>query len=184
MSWMVDTGHTYRAMLPFDNATSRSNLVYYSGPTLVKNFRTMCRPPRFHNASISLIRLLTDPEDDPEPLSALDAVLVGKFVRDWGVPTATPGLQGFMTQLDNESSENSTAKDGFWPMTIFNPYSWDLWVENSTGLLTDSPWSEIFTPCILLNSSTGSITNYSDILTTDARGYSIINVTRFREEGP
>ncbi|KAJ3527883.1 hypothetical protein NM208_g10489 [Fusarium decemcellulare] len=48
-----DTGDTFRAMLPFPSAESRTSLEHYSGPAVVANFRTMCTPPNIRNISFS-----------------------------------------------------------------------------------------------------------------------------------
>ncbi|KAF4996141.1 hypothetical protein FDECE_12565 [Fusarium decemcellulare] len=48
-----DTGDTFRAMLPFSWAESRTSLEHYSGPAVVANFRTMCTPPNIRNISFN-----------------------------------------------------------------------------------------------------------------------------------
>jgi hypothetical protein len=46
-----DTQNTYRAMLPFSSAESRTSLEYYSGPAIVADFRTECQPLGIESAS-------------------------------------------------------------------------------------------------------------------------------------
>ncbi|KAF4472935.1 hypothetical protein FALBO_150 [Fusarium albosuccineum] len=48
-----DIGDTFRAMLPFSSAESRTLLEHYSGPAVVANLRTMCAPPNIRNISFS-----------------------------------------------------------------------------------------------------------------------------------
>lgn len=137
-----DTGDTYRAMLPFQDAEPRRLLEFYSGPAAVTNFRTVCVAPELQNLTLVKEHGGGGVRVHADAPPSLHWKL--KFAPFTGASTPSP-VDARLLDIWHSSSPPS------WPLTLY--YSVD---DTFTSEASDNPthWPYVLFRALIFNSTT------------------------------
>ncbi|KAJ4316893.1 hypothetical protein N0V84_007617 [Fusarium piperis] len=145
-----DTGDTYRAMLPFQDAESRRLLEFYSGPAAVTNFRTICVAPDLQNLTLAQdpnttggrgVRVHADAPPsldwklkfEPFTGASMPSPVDAQLLDTWYSSSPSSWPLTLYYSLDDTFTSEGSSNPTHWPYLLFRAF-----LLNSTMLLNET----------------------------------------------
>ncbi|KFH40268.1 hypothetical protein ACRE_090720 [Hapsidospora chrysogenum ATCC 11550] len=115
-----DTGHTYRAFLPFQDAAQRESLRKFRGPVIIMDQRVVCGRPSLTNLTVDQVsRLSGTVTMDTSSWPMLNETETQQHISfSCGVPGA---FSGGLTTTDGQSSLCFVGSDQQWTVLLEDP---------------------------------------------------------------
>lgn len=125
-----DTGHTYRAFLPFEDAAQRTSLRKFHGPTAIMDQRVVCGRPLLSNLTFDEVARLTGTMTIDA--SSYPMLQETKSQQHFSFSCGVPGAFSGLATTDGQASLCFVGSDEQWTVLLEDPL-----VDPSSPLFSD-----------------------------------------------